>query len=82
MLFTLIFTIQQLIVLKERGATTFTSAELQDYHDISHSFGSDDGFRVAFRVMDELNPDYLTDSEGLITFEIKQTGSFMAANGT
>ena len=81
MLFTLIFTIQQLIVLIERGATTFTSAELQDYNELSHSFRPDDGFRVAFRVFDERNPDFVV-SESLITFEIKQIVVFFDDDGT
>ena len=53
MLTTLVFTVQNAIVLHQREGTLFTSTVLKNYNkENNRVFTPDDGFRVAFGVVD------------------------------
>jgi len=47
-LITMLYTVQNVIVLKERGATMFTSSELVDEHSNDLVVTAEEGFRIAF----------------------------------
>ena len=71
MTFTLVFTVQQISVLYQRGGTSFTTTELKDHQEYGYSFGPDDGFRAAFSILDNSTPDFL-HRDGLLKMEVKQ----------
>ena len=71
MIFTLVFTVQQIIVLYKRDGTSFTTSELKDHQEYGYSFGPDDGFRAAFSILDNLEPDFV-HRVGLLKIEVKQ----------
>ena len=81
MLFTLVFTIQQIIVLYQRGATTFTTSELKDHQEDGYSFGPEDGFRAAFTILDNATPDFV-HRDGLLKMEVKQVVFEFHEDGT
>ena len=70
MMFTLVFTVQQVLVLHERNRTLFTTTELKDYQEVGHSFGAEDGFRVAFALIDLTDPEGVP-RDGLVNIEFK-----------
>ena len=72
MLFSLVFTVQQVLVLQERSRTLFTTSELKDYQEVGQSFGAEDGFRVAFGLIDLTDPEG-KPRDGLVNIEFKQT---------
>ena len=49
---TLVFAIQQSIVMYNRSATLFLTNVMHDYLDEEYSFGFDDGFMIAFALHD------------------------------
>ena len=70
MLFTLIFAVQQIIVLYERDGTSFTTSELINYQETGHSIGVKNGFRVAFAIYDQTETDY-AHRDNIVNMEIK-----------
>ena len=49
----------------------FTSSELINHFGVGHSFSSDDGFRIAFAILDKVEPgEFQTDD--LVKMEVKQ----------
>ena len=52
MLLTLAFTVQQIVVMYTRGLTTITTSELKDYQELGFSFKPENGFRMAFMILD------------------------------
>ena len=52
LLFTLWFTYQNAISLHERGGTLFTSTLLKNYNYNTRYFKQDDGFQMAFAIID------------------------------
>ena len=55
---TIAYFIQSAIVMKMRDDTVFRSIIMSDYNDFSHKFTEDDGFQVAFAVIDFGTADY------------------------
>ena len=59
MLLTLVFAGQQILVLYQREGTTFTTSELVNYQEPGYSFGPENGFRVAFAIIDNSEPSFV-----------------------
>ena len=81
MLCTLVFAVQQIIFLYQRDKTLFTTTELRNYQEIGYSFGPEDGFRVAFVLADDSQPD-LIHRDNLVNLEFRQFVNDFYEDGT
>ena len=59
MFFTVVFLIQQIIVLFEYQGTTFTASIVQDYLDKSYTYEGEE-FPIAIAIVDQSQPDFRT----------------------
>ena len=48
---TLLFMSQNIVILTERKGTQFTSSVLQQFHDDTYEFDSENGFALAFGML-------------------------------
>ena len=55
---TMTFFVQSTLVLQARNGTLFTTSTLSNYNDFSRNFTQDDGFQVAFAVVDYQTDDW------------------------
>ena len=55
---TILFTVQNIIVLRERNGTLFTTAVKANYNDENRIFTEDDGFQIAIAVGDSRTLDF------------------------
>lgn len=58
-------------MLFERSGTSFTQTELINYHEPGYSYSSENGFKVAFLITDQFEPD-LIQKDDLVKFEMKK----------
>ena len=49
---TILFTVQNIIILRERNGTLFTTADKANYNDENRIFTEEDGFQIAIAVAD------------------------------
>ena len=60
---TAVFAINSYRILLQREGTLFTATTLKNFNDKSNAFTEEDGFQVAFAVIDSSTADY-TDKAG------------------
>ena len=63
LLMTAVFAINSYRILAQRQGTLFTATTLKKFNDKSNAFTEEDGFQVAFAVIDQNTADY-TDKAG------------------
>ena len=76
LLMTAVFALNSYRILAQREGTLFTATTLKNFNDKSNVFTEEDGFQVAFAVIDQNSADYTDVSGRKLSEYLEVTVSF------